>query len=54
MKKSKLYLAAFLIFSCSAFISAQDSKKQNETLEQKIRRLDLDEAEAILKRIFRH
>ena len=36
----------------SSFVAAQDSKKRNEVLEQQIRRLDLAEAEAILKKDF--
>ena len=39
----KFYVAAFLIL-CPALVAAQSSKKQNETLEQEIRRLDLAEA----------
>lgn len=46
------YLAAFLIL-CPTFILAQeDSKKPKDTLEQKIRKLDLAEAEAILRKDF--
>lgn len=47
-----LFLAAFLILY-PALASAQDAKKQKETLEQEIRRLDLAEAEAILKKDFK-
>jgi ketosteroid isomerase-like protein len=45
------YLAAFLIL-CPAVAIAQSSKKPKETVEQIIRRLDLAEAEAILKKDF--
>ncbi|HEX8250445.1 MAG TPA: nuclear transport factor 2 family protein [Pyrinomonadaceae bacterium] len=53
MKKLKVgsfYLAACLVLCSPLF--AQNSKKQNEALEQEIRRLDLAEAEAILKKDF--
>jgi ketosteroid isomerase-like protein len=43
------YLALFLIL-CPAFVLAQNSKKP--TLEEQIRQLDSDEAEAILKKDF--
>ena len=50
MKKTFcFYLAAFLIL-CPTFVLAQDSKKPKNTLEQKIRKLDL--AEAILRKDF--
>ena len=48
---SGFYVAAFLIL-CPALVWAQNSKKPKETLEEKIRRLDLAEAEAILKKDF--
>ncbi len=52
MKKiSGFYLAAFLIL-CPAFVLAQDSKKPKDTLEQKIRKLDAAQAEAILQKDF--
>jgi ketosteroid isomerase-like protein len=55
MKKVKnrafFYLAIFLIL-CPAVVFAQDSKKQRDTLEQEIRKLDLAEAKAIQKRDF--
>ena len=54
MKPEKLtifYLAVFLTL-CSSAIFAQNSKKQNDSLEQEIRRFDLAEAEAILKKDF--
>jgi ketosteroid isomerase-like protein len=46
-----LFFAGFLIF-CSSTGLAQKSKNQNESLEREIRRLDLAEAEAILKKDF--
>jgi ketosteroid isomerase-like protein len=49
----KFYAAAFLILCPALLVAAQNSKKQNVTLERKIRRLDLAEAEAILKKDFR-
>ena len=52
MKKTLgFYLAAFLIL-CPTFVLAQDSKKPKNTLEQEIRKLDLAEAEAILRKDF--
>ncbi len=52
MKKTLgFYLLAFLIL-CPTFVLAQNSKKTKETLEQKIRRLDLAEAEAVLRKDF--
>jgi hypothetical protein len=51
-KNFNFYLAVFLIL-CPVFVYAQNPKKPKETLEQKIRRLDLAEAEAILKKDFR-
>jgi len=52
MKKTLgFYLAAFLIL-CPVFVLAQDSKKPKDTLEQKIRKLDLAQAEAILRKDF--
>ena len=53
MKKTiGFYLAAFLIL-CPTFVLAQEnSKKPKDTLEQKIRRLDLAQAEAILRKDF--
>jgi len=52
MKKTLgFYLAAFLIL-CPAFVLAQDSKRPKDTLEQKIRKLDLAQAEAILRKDF--
>ena len=36
----------------SEFVLAQDSKKPNDTLEQEIRKLDLAQAEAILRKDF--
>jgi len=53
MKKTlRFYFAAFLIL-CPAFVMAQqNSKKPKDTLEQKIRRLDLAQAEAILRKDF--
>lgn len=52
MKKTlRFYLVAFLIL-CPTFVLAQDSKKSKDTLEQKIRKLDLAEAEAILQKDF--
>ena len=52
MKKTLgFYLAAFLIL-CPTFVLAQDSKKPKDTLEQEIRKLDLAQAEAILRNDF--
>jgi len=52
MKKTLgFYLAAFLIL-CPAFVLAQNSKKPKATLEQKIRKLDLAGAEAVLRKDF--
>ena len=52
MKKTLgFYLTAFLIL-CPAFVLAQDSKRPKDTLEQKIRKLDLAQAEAILRKDF--
>ncbi len=52
MKKTLgFYLAAFLIL-CPTFVLAQVSKKPKDTLEQKIRKLDLAQAEAILRKDF--
>ena len=52
MKKTLgFYLAAFLIL-CPAFVLAQDSKRPKDTLEQEIRKLDLAQAEAILRKDF--
>ena len=52
MKKTLgFYLAAFLIL-CPTFVLAQNSKKPKDTLEQQIRKLDLAEAEAILRKDF--
>jgi len=53
MKKTlSFYLAAFLIL-CPTFVLAQeDSKKPKDTLEQKIRKLDLAQADAILRKDF--
>ncbi len=52
MKKTLgFYLAAFLIL-CPTFVLAQDSKKPKDTLEQKIRKLDLAQADAILRKDF--
>lgn len=49
MEMIKLFgLSLFLLLLGSLFALAQSSKKQNESLEQKIRRLDLAETEAIL------
>jgi len=45
-------LAVFLVL-CPMLVTAQNSKKLEETVEQEIRRLDLAEAEAILKKDFR-
>ena len=45
------YLAAFLIL-CPTFILAQNSKKPKDTLEQKIRKLDIAQADAILRKDF--
>jgi ketosteroid isomerase-like protein len=45
-------LAVFLIL-CPMLAAAQNSKNPKETIEQEIRRLDLAEAEAILKKDFR-
>jgi ketosteroid isomerase-like protein len=50
-QKIGFYLAAVLIL-CPAIISAQKSKTPKETIEQQIRRLDLAEAEAVLKKDF--
>ena len=47
--RAPLYLAIFLIL-CPAVVFAQDSKKQRDTLEQEIRKLDIAEAEAIRKK----
>ncbi len=53
MKKTfGIYLAAFLIL-CPTFVLAQEnSKKPKDTLEQIIRKLDLAQAEAILRKDF--
>ena len=52
MKKTLgFYLAAFLIL-CPTFVLAQDSKKTKDTLEQEIKKLDLAQAEAILRKDF--
>jgi ketosteroid isomerase-like protein len=53
MKKiSGFYLAAFLIL-CPTFVLAQEnSKKPKDTLEQKIRKLDAAQADAILRKDF--
>ncbi len=52
MKKTLgFYLAAFLIL-CPMSVLAQNSKKPKNTLEQEIRKLDLAEAEAILRKDF--
>jgi len=52
MKKTLgFYLVAFLIL-CPTFVLAQDSKKPKDKLEQEIRKLDLAEAEAILRKDF--
>jgi len=49
MKKTLgFYLIAFLIL-CPTFVLAQDSKKPKETLEQKIRSLDMAQADAVLR-----
>ncbi len=45
------YFATFLIL-CPTLVLAQDSQKPKDTLEQKIRKLDLAEAEAILRKDF--
>lgn len=52
-KKNRMsfYVAAFLIL-CPIFVSAQLAEKQKNSLEQEIRKLDLAEAEAILKKDF--
>ncbi len=49
--RTGFYLAIFLIL-CPAVVLAQDAKKQKDTLEQEIRKLDLAEAEAIRKKDF--
>lgn len=53
MKKTLgFYLAAFLIL-CPTFVLAQENpKKPKDTLEQKIRQVDLAQAEAILQKDF--
>lgn len=51
-KKLGFYLAAFLIL-CPTLVLAQDSKKSKDTVEQKIRKLDAAQAEAILRKDFR-
>ncbi len=54
MKKEKtafFYLVAFLLLFLLPAL-AQNSKKQSDSLEQEIRRLDLAEAEAIQKKDF--
>ena len=53
MKNISVFYLAVLLGLFPAFIFAQSPKKRNETLEQQIRRLDLSEAEAILKKDFR-
>ena len=53
MKKFYVFYLAVLFALCPAFIFAQSSKSRNETVEQAIRKLDLLEAEAILKKDFR-
>jgi ketosteroid isomerase-like protein len=53
-KTSGFFLAAFLIL-CPAFVLAQNKegqKQTKETLEQKIRKLDAAQAEAILRKDF--
>ena len=50
-KRLGFYLAALLIL-CPMFVLAQDSKKPKDTLEQKIRKLDAAQAEAILRKDF--
>ncbi len=52
MKKTLgFYLVAFLIL-CPTFVLAQDSKKPKDTLEQKIRKLDIAQADAVLRKDF--
>ena len=52
MKKTLgFYLATFLIL-CPAFVLAQNSEKPKDTLEQQVRKLDLAEAEAVLRKDF--
>jgi ketosteroid isomerase-like protein len=52
MKKTLgFYLVAFLIL-CPTYVLAQDSQKPKDTLEQKIRKLDAAQAEAILRKDF--
>ncbi len=53
MKNISVFYLAVLLILFPAFIFAQSPKKRSETLEQQIRRLDLSEAEAILKKDFR-
>ena len=53
MKNISVFYLAVLVGLFPAFVFAQSPKKRNETLEQQIRRLDLSEAEAILKKDFR-
>ena len=50
-KRLGFYLATFLIL-CPTFVLAQDSKRPKDTLEQEIRKLDLAQAEAILRKDF--
>ena len=52
MKKTLgFYLVAFLIL-CPTFVLAQNAEKPEDTLEQKIRKLDAAQAEAILRKDF--
>ncbi len=46
------YLAAFLILFPALVLAQENSKKPKDALEQEIRRLDLAEAEAVLRRDF--
>ncbi|HEY8563458.1 MAG TPA: DUF4440 domain-containing protein [Pyrinomonadaceae bacterium] len=52
MRKTKILCGVFFSLLFSFAVSAQNSTKQNDLLEQEIRRLDLAEAEAILKKDF--
>jgi ketosteroid isomerase-like protein len=52
MKKTLGFYVAALMILCPMFVLAQDSRKTKDTLEQKIRKLDIAQAEAILRKDF--
>ncbi len=49
-KTSAFYLAAFLILSPTFVLAQKNFKKQKDTLEQQIRKLDAAQADAVLRK----